>query len=124
MNDAYYDIECRIKIEGIKIGIDLAIPLGLIINELVTNAFKYAFSNGNGPEKGGEQWVEIAMYRLHRQIVLTVSDNGRGYPHDFDPEQSSTLGFQLIGALINQINGRLEIDKEGSVCTISFPDTA
>ena len=108
--DIYYSygilngsIESLLEIHDISLNIDTAIPLGLIINELVTNSIKYAF-----PENIGK--ITIKLVSNHDQLELTVSDNGTGISGDLDLESSKTLGLQLVNSLINQLDGRLELD--------------
>jgi two-component sensor histidine kinase len=92
--------------------------LGIIINELVTNSFKYAFQ---GREKG-----EIRI-RLRREecnntsFILTISDNGVGIPEDLDIENLDSLGMQLVTTLVNQLDGELELKrKNGTEFSIRF----
>jgi PAS domain S-box-containing protein len=82
---------------------DRAIPLALIVNELVTNAFKYAY-----PDHGGPVAVSV---RVHGpgEMAITVEDQGVGLPAGFTVKQARTLGMTLIGSLIGQLSGRLEI---------------
>jgi PAS domain S-box-containing protein len=90
--------------------IDTAIPLGIIINELVSNSFKYAFQ---GRDKG-----EIRI-RLRREecnntsFILTISDNGVGIPEDLDIENLDSLGMQLVSTLVDQLDGELELKRDG-----------
>ncbi|OPY30377.1 MAG: nitrate/nitrite sensor protein NarQ [Methanocella sp. PtaU1.Bin125] len=109
-------INVRVDVEDISLNIDTAIPLGLIINELVTNSFKHAFPGG----AGGEISVE-----LHRdgagQYLLTVGDDGAGMPGDFDVEHTTSLGLQLVNALVQQTNSKVTILREkGTVFKIAF----
>jgi two-component sensor histidine kinase len=81
------------------IGIDIAVPLGLILNELITNSFKYAFGGR------AEVWLKLKMAREGNAYVLTYSDSGPGLPGNIDMERSSTLGLRLINRLSKQLNG-------------------
>lgn len=103
--------------ESLKIDIDTAIPLGLIINELMTNSFKHAFSD-NSPR----QAINIALKKEdNNRFKLEYSDSGKGLPTDFSIETSSTLGMQLIDALAFQINGNLKFyNNNGAVFEILF----
>lgn len=101
----------------IKIDIDTAIPLGLIINELLTNTFKHAFT-----DKAEEYHLTIFL-EAHSDTIfkLHYSDTGPGLPADFSIEKSSTLGLQLIDGLAAQINGELNYyNKNGAVFEIIF----
>ena len=107
-------------LDSVLLDIDTAIPCGLMLNELVTNALKHAFPG----ERTGE--VRIALHTLQQadgsHIVLTVADTGQGMPADLDIQHTRSLGFQLINALTSQIGGTLEVQREaGTEVTIRFP---
>jgi two-component system, sensor histidine kinase PdtaS len=101
-------IECIIRAEDIKLDIDTAIPLGLIINELATNAYKYAFP-GNA---GGEVEIDLCKIPDHK-FLLRIADNGKGLPEGFDLENSSTLGLKLVRILSRQIRAKLIYSTNG-----------
>jgi two-component sensor histidine kinase len=106
-------------VADIKVGIDTAIPCGLIINELVTNALKYAFP------KGQSGWVKVAMHLLDDAgIELLVQDNGVGLPEDCDLERSNSLGLQLVSVLVHdQLSGKLElIRSNGTLFRVVFKE--
>jgi len=108
------DIHLHIDIEDIKLGIDTAIPLGLIINELVINIIKHAF-----PQKKGN--IQISFKSLNGGYVLKVSDDGRGLPKDIKIDETETLGLQLVNNLVNQLEGNIEISQvQGTEFTITF----
>jgi two-component sensor histidine kinase len=90
------------SIDPIIVPTDLAVPLGLLVNELVTNAFKYAYPDGLG-----EVRVELTSDSPER-LRLEVSDTGVGLPADFDPARSRSLGMRLVASLARQLGGRLE----------------
>jgi two-component sensor histidine kinase/HAMP domain-containing protein len=94
-------------IKDIYLGIETAIPCGLIINELVTNSLKYAFPEGR------EGTIRINMSRTDEdEIELILSDNGIGIPDDLDIRQTKTLGLQLVTTLSeHQLQGRIELDR-------------
>ncbi len=88
------------QVEDTFLELNLAIPVGLILNELITNAFKYAF-DANGQNK-----MRIELKRLDDKTYrVEVEDNGPGLPEGFSPSESEKLGFQLIYGLTRQING-------------------
>ena len=102
-------VSLKIEIEDTSLGLDNAIPCGLIINELISNALKYAF-----PEDGiGE--IKITLQSINDdQIELTVSDNGIGIPAEIDVEKTESLGLQLVQLLAeNQLDGTLALDRDG-----------
>ncbi|MDY9927713.1 PAS domain S-box protein [Methanosarcina sp.] len=118
--------------ENIFFDMDTAVPLGLIVNELVSNSLKYAF---RGRDRG---IIRIRLSREknrelisdnrgskekgdNRSYILTVSDNGIGMPEGFSMENSDTLGVQLVTTLINQLEGELELKKDsGAEFNIRF----
>ncbi|MBD2337908.1 PAS domain S-box protein [Calothrix sp. FACHB-156] len=93
--------------EHILLGLDTAIPCGLIIHELVSNSLKYAF-----PEcRNGE--INIAIREMaHNRIALTVSDNGIGLPPNFNFTETASLGWQLVEALASQLTGDITIKSD------------
>ncbi|GGA96040.1 hypothetical protein GCM10011500_09770 [Mucilaginibacter rubeus] len=106
----------RISIDDINLDIDLAVPVGLILNEAITNSIKYAFG-----EKGGELSVSI-LKTEDEHYVLTVADNGRGLPEDFDFDKVNTLGMVMIKGLGRQIQASFEISNlQGLTLSLKFP---
>jgi len=105
------------NLDDIYLNINIAIPCGLILNELITNAFKYAFQGRN---KGN---IIISLKTLkNSQYSLIVKDDGVGLPENTDIENPTTLGFQLIKDLSIQINGVLSItSNKGTKFCIIFP---
>ncbi len=105
--------------EDVFVLIDTAIPCGLILNELVTNAFKYAFPAGREGE------IRIDLRRLENgEIHLGVCDNGVGLPTGFDPRQDGALGLQMIFLLAeNQLRARVNFQSaQGVSCQMWFKD--
>jgi len=106
---AMRNISFKIEVDDIKINIDTAIPCGLIINELVTNAIKHAFTPGTG--KPGI--ITISLISAGKDVyVLTVSDNGKGSETDLNPDKSDTLGLQLVSLLSKQLNGKMTFTSQ------------
>lgn len=89
-------------VESVRLGIDQAIPCGLILNEIIGNALKHAFA-GDG---GGT--VHLHLRCKGERVEITVWDDGRGLPDGFDDEQHGGLGLQLVHTLIGQLDGKLE----------------
>ena len=112
------NISIQVDVEEVLLGVDTAIPCGLIVNELVTNAFKYAFPDGH---KGV---VNIELHTISQNnYCLIVKDNGVGLPPEIDIENTSTLGMQLITILIRQLRGTLQVRSEqGTYFQIEFSE--
>lgn len=97
-------IKLNISVEDVFIDLDTSIPLGLIVNELVTNSLKHAFQG-----KPGE--ISIDLHSIDdNQYTLTVADNGTGLPEGFD-FNTETLGLQLVNGLVKQLDGTIELDS-------------
>lgn len=95
----------KINVEDIDMDIDTAIPVGLILNELISNALKYAFSaNGDGE-------LDISLIKENEEYVLQVSDSGAGLPDNFT--ESHSMGMRLVKVLTEQLDGLLKIENEG-----------
>jgi signal transduction histidine kinase/HPt (histidine-containing phosphotransfer) domain-containing protein len=112
-------VDIAIEIDAIHLSVDTAIPLGLIINELLTNAFKHAFSDT------GQGGIVIAAHKTgDLALSLTVTDNGVGFPKDLKFPDTPSLGLQLVETLINQLNGAVEVqsDEHGTKFTITLPE--
>jgi two-component sensor histidine kinase len=110
-------IKLEIDVEEIMIDINVTIPLGLILNELITNSLKYAFP---GENKGK---LTIKFYKNVNEFFLIVSDDGVGIPEDFDLTESDSLGMRLIDSLIDQLDGELELEgSHGTTFRIKFPE--
>jgi two-component sensor histidine kinase len=102
------NVGLKVNVDTISFSIDLAIPLGLLINELVSNCLKHAFPD----ERKGE--IRVDLHPDGRgQYVLTVSDNGVGFPGDVDFRNTETLGLQLVNTLTGQLDGAVEILRNG-----------
>ncbi|BDH80190.1 hypothetical protein MTTB_15690 [Methanothermobacter tenebrarum] len=107
-------VKKRLEIENIQLDLDTAIPLGLIINELVTNSIKYAFPTGKGT-------ITIKLTTKNNKITLTVADNGIGLPENINIEKTETLGLKLVNILTKQINGKLTLKtNQGTKYKITF----
>jgi len=108
-------IKKKLEIENIHLDIDTAIPLGLIINELVTNALKYAFPTGKGT-------ITIKLTTQKDKIELIIVDDGIGLPESIDIEKTETLGLKLVNILTMQLNGKISLKtRPGTQFKITFP---
>ncbi|WP_240664343.1 MASE3 domain-containing protein [Methanosarcina sp. MSH10X1] len=141
------NINLKLNLEQVHLGMDTAIPLGIIVNELVSNALKHAFP----AERGGEIDINFcrtetlaAKYGLSGtdkncpdgeestdgkncrdygsfRYILTVTDNGRGIPEEIDFQNTNSLGLQLVNILVEQIDGYIELKRSpGTAYIICF----
>ena len=99
------EIAVEIHSDKFMMNIDTAIPLGLIVNELISNTYKHAFVS---KEKGK---VEVKLEKTENGFYLLVKDNGIGMPLHFNLEKSKTLGMNLIKGLVRQISGKLNVES-------------
>jgi PAS domain S-box-containing protein len=110
-------IRIVIDMKGISVDINQSIPLGLIMNELISNAMKHAFPEGRTGE------LSISGMRQGGSNVFTVRDNGIGIPDDFDWHKTKSLGMHLVIMLTDQLNGTIELEKgEGALFRITLPE--
>lgn len=110
-------IDLKLDIDEVFINLDDSIPCGLIINELVSNALKYAFTD----KKQGE--IEIKVKNKSEYMYLSVADNGKGLPNNFSIENTQTLGLQLVSSLCEQLNAQLKFSSnqgKGTCFKIEF----
>jgi PAS domain S-box-containing protein len=111
------EIDVRLDAENVLLALNAAIPCGLIVNELISNALKHAFPAGRSGR------IKISMKLGDGDIVeLRVEDNGVGIPAGIDFETTSTLGLQLVQLLTSQLKGTLDVNRVNPTCfTITFP---
>jgi two-component sensor histidine kinase len=142
------NINVNLSAEDIFIKMELAIPCGLIMNELISNVFKHAFSvpaagqaTGQGPSAEPESEVKIqtesefgspyvenrltvSLYKSGPEIIFETHDNGKGLPKNLDMEKPGTLGMELVFILAEQIGGSLTVIPElaGTHFSFNFSD--
>jgi PAS domain S-box-containing protein len=110
-------IELKMNIEDIFLDVDAAIPLGMIINELITNSLKHAFPEGMDGE------INVNFYNKDDRYEFTLKDNGIGFPEDLDFQNTDSLGLQIINTLTNQLDGEIELDRNnGTQFKITFKE--
>jgi two-component system, sensor histidine kinase PdtaS len=109
-------IRFDLQLDDIELDISQAIPIGLILNETITNAIKYAFSPGD------DGVVAIVMQsNKDNNMLLEIHDNGVGLPHDFNIADSNSMGMRLIKGLVKQVGGKLQIENDhGARIKIEF----
>lgn len=109
-------VEITAASDDVTLDMDRAVSCGLIINELVSNAFKHAFPG----ERSGS--IEVSFNRSDDgTCILTVGDNGVGMPEQFDFVEARSLGLQLVRDLVEQLHGAFSIDRNGgTICKLTF----
>nr|WP_319372413.1 PAS domain S-box protein [uncultured Methanobacterium sp.] len=108
-------VELVMELEDLNLDINTAIPLGLILNELLTNSMKYAFPNGRYGT------ITIKFFKKAENYLMIVDDDGIGLPSDLDVQKTDTLGLQLVKNLIGQIEGDMVVFRDdGTHITITF----
>jgi PAS domain S-box-containing protein len=110
------EIDLNIDKKPIELNINQAIPCSLIINEVITNIYKHAF---RGREKGE---IFVNIYEKDERISLNIRDNGIGLPEGFEPENTGTLGMQIIRILTRQLEGEFSLtsDENGTKFSLTF----
>jgi PAS domain S-box-containing protein len=107
-------INFKTQVESVEMGIETAMPCGLIINELATNSIKHAFPDGNGN-------IKVELKTDGEGHVISFADDGIGLPLNINPKKSKKLGLMVVKTLVNQLNGVMEIDRtNGTKFTIKF----
>jgi PAS domain S-box-containing protein len=110
-------VELALEMDDIELGVDQAIPCGLVLNELITNALKHGFKDGRSGK------LRIALSRQPgAQAQLCVANDGIELPEGFESTSPRSLGMQLVTTLAAQLNGELEIDRRSGTCfLLTFP---
>lgn len=110
------EIELDVSVSTPPLPIDIAIPCGLLLNELIANSLKHAF------EGGGR--ISVTLRNEEATNVLIVCDTGRGFPADFDIRSTSSFGLQLVNTLVDQLDGEISTNHgPGAEITVRFPNT-
>jgi PAS domain S-box-containing protein len=119
MKQPHASIALNIEANNISLNINTSIPLGLLINEIVTNSMKHGFSERNS----GEIYIRITRENDH-YFLLQIGDSGIGYTQDLSIEKAESLGLQLITSLAEQLMGNVECccDKPGTHYCIRFQE--
>jgi len=111
------NIKVSINSKNVFFNVDTAIPLGLIMNELLTNSVKHAFPD----DKEGE--IQVYLKKEDERYLLIVRDNGIGFPQDMDFRKTETLGLQLVNRLVDQLDGTIKLDRShGTEFKIHFKE--
>ena len=115
LNDRPASIQLDLDLTSARVEMDQAIPCGLLVNELISNCLKHGFPD----DHGGRIRVELVLVDGGPQLVLRISDTGKGLPADFATRQRDSLGLQLVADLAKQLRGALEIGPEATF-TVAF----
>ncbi len=108
-------ISTKVNLSNVSLNINLAIPIGLIINELLTNSMKYAFPDNRSGE------ITIDFKYDQGKYTLIIADDGVGFPDDYDHNNSKSLGLLLVNALTRQVQGKLALESsKGTKFTLTF----
>jgi two-component sensor histidine kinase len=111
-------VKLDVNVPEITIDVETMMPCGLIINELVSNAFKYAFPD----DRAGAVTIGLVVGK-DNEITLSVKDDGVGISDDLNIYETKSLGLQIVSALTNQIQGNLELIKgHGTEIRITFKE--
>lgn len=116
--DVHYGrVSKTVDVEGVFLNLDTAVPCGMIVNELYSNALKHAFPDG----MEGEIRISMSMVG-ENEYELAVSDNGIGFPEDFDVDKADTIGMMLVRQLVEgQLDGTIVIERDGGTeARVSF----
>jgi PAS domain S-box-containing protein len=106
------NLAINLQVADVKLDIHTTVPLCLILNELFSNALKYAFPNLGRGEAEARGEIKITLSKEDGQTVLIVADNGIGFPDQVDFKNTKSLGLQLVMALIKQLHGTIEMQRE------------
>jgi PAS domain S-box-containing protein len=110
------DIRLELDVDIPSLTIDIAIPCGLLLNELISNCLKHAFPNAT------EGRIHVALHRENGTNVLTVADDGVGFPAGTDFRNTTSFGLQLVHTLVGQLDGEsVMIADRGTTFTVRFP---
>lgn len=109
-------IQLILDLEPVALAVDAAVPFGLILNELVTNALKHAFRDG------GQGEVSVSLRsNIHGRVRLSVRDNGEGMPEGYDWREAQSLGLRLVQMLARQLRASIEVSRcAGTGFTVTF----
>lgn len=113
--DKNKSVKVHFDLESVYVSAKRAVPVALIVNELITNSFKYAFLD----KKNGDIYVKLT--KLEDEITLCVSDSGPGIPSDFNIKEADSLGFKLLNIFIKQLKGSFEYrNEQGLIVCLKF----
>jgi two-component sensor histidine kinase len=111
-------IACQPVVDRLSLAVDQAIPVGLILNEFVSNALKHAFPDNRCGA------IRVQCHRVGGVITLEVTDDGRGIPEGAEPRSTKSLGLEIVNILTHQLRGKFSWEREtaGTTFRVSFPE--
>ena len=116
-NSGTNQVKFHLKLEPIFLNVETANPCGLIVNELISNVFKHAFPDGRLSQ---QVWLGLHQ-KSSGEIILSMKDNGVGFPEGVDFRQVNSLGMELINTLTQQLEGKIEMKRrKGTLFTLRF----
>jgi two-component sensor histidine kinase len=105
------------EIEPLNLDVDIVVPVGLILNELITNSLKYGFSNDQP-----RNMIKVILKDAEGTLQLAVYDNGKGLPQHISSEENVSFGFKMIDAFLKKLNGTIRrYNEEGARTEIEIP---
>ncbi|TGK28091.1 histidine kinase [Leptospira gomenensis] len=114
----------KTELESLDINVNRAIPIGLILNELVSNSLKYAFPSDAKTNAKDLGELKISLSKVNETLELIVEDNGIGMPSGFDLDETTSLGLKLVNILVRQLKGKIDFSsdaKKGTNFKIRIP---
>ncbi|MEO8111077.1 MAG: sensor histidine kinase [Ginsengibacter sp.] len=111
-NSGENKIVLNTDIDPLLLDVDMVIPIGLVLNELISNSLKYAFNNTTSGT------LHIGLKKYEDEMLLTVKDNGAGFPKGMNVFQSSSFGFKLVKAFAQKLKAKLEVYNDNGACIL------
>jgi two-component sensor histidine kinase len=110
------EVRLKVDVAPLETGIDVAVPLGLLLTELVGNSYKHAFADGRSGS------VCVRVVQQDAGVRISVADDGRGLPPGFDPGLSRSIGLRLAASLARQLGGELHFEsRAGTLAWLLVP---
>jgi two-component system, sensor histidine kinase PdtaS len=103
-------LRLSVQVEEIHLDVDKVIRIGLIVNELVSNALKYAYGGQEAPS------LEVRISQYAKDIHVEIKDNGAGVPDGFDMESAQSFGLRMIRAFTRELRGKLAVRNQNGAC--------
>jgi len=111
-------VSMTFDVDEISLDLETAVPLGLIINELISNSLKHAYNDITGVGV-----IEVSFKRFEDNYILSIKDDGKGMPENFSFDNVSSMGMEIVCILTNQLEGNIQLIKyNGTTFRVSFPD--